>query len=204
MASGYGRAVVVRVGSQTEFGNISSRLESRASQTDFEAGLRKFGRLLVVVTCLLVSGVFIVNISFHKPVVESLLFALALAVGMTPQLLPAITSVVLATGAKLMAQSEVIIKRLVVIENFGSMDTLCMDKTGTITSGTIELHQATDLAGTSSLDVMRLAYLNASLQGSFDNPIDQAIRRAAADQWPSSLEVGQNWTSCHTIFVASD
>lgn len=186
VASGSGTALVICVGKQTELGKISGRLESRAASTDFERGLRRFGSLLVLITALLIVAVFVANVAFARPIVESLLFALALAVGMTPQLLPAITSVVLASGAKLMAKSEVIVKRLVVIENFGSMDTLCMDKTGTITSGTIELHQALDTSGAIDNEVLRLAWLNASLQASFENPIDAAIMRAAQNQFANN------------------
>lgn len=187
-SSGSGTALVMRIGRNTEFGKISNRLDTRAASTDFERGLRRFGSLLVGLTAILVAAVFLANIAFARPIIESLLFALALAVGMTPQLLPAVTSVVLANGARLMARSEVIVKRLIVIENFGSMNTLCMDKTGTLTSGTIELHKAVNALGESDRAILRLAWLNASLQASFENPIDAAILRAAHQQGVTDCE----------------
>jgi P-type Mg2+ transporter len=172
IVSGNGIAVVARTGTQTEFGRISARL---APKSGFELGLYSFGKLLLGITLVLVLVVFLVNIFFQRPTVESLLFALALAVGMTPQLLPAITSVVLASGAKTMARSSVIVKRLLAIENFGGMGILCLDKTGTLTEGTVTLNSALDVGGQESPTVIRLAYLNASFQSSFENPIDRAI-----------------------------
>ena len=174
--SGTATAVVVRTGRSTEFGQVSSRLEQRPPETGFERGLRNFGNLLIKVTLVLVIVVFAVNVYFKRPVVESLLFALALAVGMTPQLLPAITSVVLASGAKAMADAQVIVKQLLAIENFGSMDVLCSDKTGTLTEGVVQLHSVENLAGEHSEKVLRLAYLNAAFETGFKNPIDEAVR----------------------------
>jgi P-type Mg2+ transporter len=177
VVSGLGKALVVKVGKQTELGQISARLQKRAPTTGFEKGLRGFGKLLLGITGVLVVVVFFANIYFQRPIVESLLFALALAVGMTPQLLPAITSVVLATGAKSMAKSEVIVKQLLAIENFGGMDVLCMDKTGTLTEGTVELKATSNALGKSSEHVLHLARINAHLETGFENPIDSAIRR---------------------------
>lgn len=174
--SGTATAVVVRTGQSTEFGQVSSRLEQRPPETGFERGLRNFGNLLIKVTLVLVIVVFAVNVYFKRPVVESLLFALALAVGMTPQLLPAITSVVLASGARAMAEAQVIVKQLLAIENFGSMDVLCSDKTGTLTEGVVQLHAAECPAGVHSEKVLRLAYLNAVFETGFANPIDEAVR----------------------------
>lgn len=177
VVSGLGRALVIHVGKQTEFGQISKRLERRAPTTGFERGIRDFGKLLLGITVILMFVVFLANVGFHRPVVESLLFALALAVGMTPQLLPAITSVVLATGAKAMARSDVIVKRLLAIENFGGMDVLCVDKTGTLTEGTVKLKAARDWMGQDSQRVLRMASINAYLETGFENPIDSAIRK---------------------------
>jgi Mg2+-importing ATPase len=176
VVSGLATAVVVMTGAETEFGRISSRLNTRPPETGFERGLRQFGHLLIRVVVLFTTGVFLVNVALQKPVIESLLFALALAVGMTPQLLPAVTSVVLATGAKAMAQQKVIVKQLLAIENLGSMTVLCCDKTGTLTEGEIRLEGALDLAGRSSERVLNLAYLNAAFQTGFANPIDRAIK----------------------------
>ncbi len=178
VVSGVAKAVVVTAGRQTEFGRISGKLEKRPPSTGFERGLRNFGKLLLAITFVLVVAVFLTNVALRRPVVESLLFALALAVGMTPQLLPAITSVVLATGAKSMARSQVIVKRLLAIENFGGMDVLCLDKTGTLTEGKVELHSARSPLGEESEAVLQRAAINAHVQTGFDNPIDDALRRA--------------------------
>jgi Mg2+-importing ATPase len=176
VVSGSAKAVVVATGKQTEFGKVSERLKLRPPETDFEHGLRRFGFLLLEVTLLLVIGIFAFNVYLHRSVVESFLVALALAVGLTPQRLPAIVSVNLAHGAKRMADCKVIVKRLASIENFGSMNVLCSDKTGTITEGIVTLRAACDLAGNESDRVRLFAYLNASFETGFTNPIDAAIR----------------------------
>jgi P-type Mg2+ transporter len=176
VVSGTAKAVVVRTARQTEFGKVSDRLQFRPPETDFEHGIRRFGYFLTEVTLLLVFCIFAANVLLHRPVLESLLFSLALAVGLTPQLLPAIISVNLAHGAKRMADEDVIVRRLSSIENFGSMDILCSDKTGTLTEGVIRLHAAEDAAGVSSDKVLQYAYLNACFESGFTNPIDEAIR----------------------------
>jgi Mg2+-importing ATPase len=174
--SGMATAVVVGTGRDTEFGKISERLEHKPPVTGFELGLRQFGQLLIKVVLVIVVVVFAVKVGFKgEPVAGSLLLALSLAVGMTPQLLPAVTSVVLAAGAKAMAKHKVIVKQLLSIENLGSMTVLCSDKTGTLTEGTIQLQDAQDPYGKSSDWVARLAYLNAHFQTGFTNPIDRAI-----------------------------
>ncbi|MGO9137713.1 MAG: magnesium-translocating P-type ATPase [Syntrophales bacterium] len=174
--SGTARAVVVFTGKEAEFGKISERLKLRPQETEFEHGVLHFGYLLLEVTLALVFLIFAVNVYFHRPVLESFLFSLALAVGLTPQLLPAIISINLAHGAKKMAQQKVIVKRLAAIENFGSMDVLCSDKTGTLTEGTVRLHSALDITGNSSERVFVHSYLNAFFEKGFANPIDEAIR----------------------------
>ena len=129
--SGKARALVVRTGKRTEFGKISDRLRLRSPETDFEKGIRHFGYMLMEITMLLVLIIFApINVLLHKPVLDSFLFSLALAVGLTPQLLPAIITVNLSAGARAMAKKKVIVKRLSSIENFGSMNILCSDKTG--------------------------------------------------------------------------
>jgi len=180
VVSGSAKVLVVATGRQTEFGKVSERLRLRPTETEFEHGLRRFGFLLLQVTLLLAIGIFAFNVYLHRPVVESFLFALALAVGLTPQLLPAIVSVNLAHGAKRMADCKVIVKRLASIENFGSMSVLCSDKTGTITSGVVTLRAACDIAGNESDQVKLFAYLNASFETGFVNPIDAAIRERLA------------------------
>jgi Mg2+-importing ATPase len=179
VVSGTARALVVHTGSQTEFGAISKRLRRIQPETEFERGIRRLGYLLLEVTLLLVMVIFGVNVALHKPVLDSFLFSLAIAVGLTPQLLPAIISINLAKGATIMARHSVIVKRLSAIENLGSMDVFCTDKTGTITTGRIVLHKALNLQGQDDAQVFRLAYLNALFEQGFNNPIDQCIHEVA-------------------------
>lgn len=175
VTSGTAKAVVVHTGTETEFGQVSMRLRVRPPETEFEHGVRHFGYLLMEVTLLLVIGIFAINVLLHRPVLDSLLFSLALAVGLTPQLLPAIISINLAYGAKRMAEQKVIVKRLASIENFGSMNVLCSDKTGTLTEGVVRLRSALSVDGHDSEKVLLYAYLDAFYQTGFTNPIDQAI-----------------------------
>lgn len=178
--SGSARAVIALTGEKTEFGRISARLKLRPETTEFERGVRRFGYFLMEVTLLLVIAIFAINVHFHRPVLDAFLFALALAVGLTPQLLPAVISVNLAHGARAMAGMKVIVKRLAAIENFGSMNVLCSDKTGTLTQGNVKLHSAVDVNGEPSERVLRDAVLNATHETGFTNPIDEAIRAATA------------------------
>jgi len=173
--SGKAKVVIVKTGRQTEFGKISTSLQQKAPETDFEKGIRKFGYMLMEITLLLVIIIFAANVLLHKDVMQSFLFSLALAVGLTPQLLPAIISVNLSTGAKRMATKKVIVKRLSSIENFGSMNILCSDKTGTITAGKVNLKDTLDIDGNHSDKILKYAWLNASMQQGFHNPIDDAI-----------------------------
>ncbi len=177
MVSGTATALVMAIGRDTEFGAVSERLKLRAPETDFERGLRRFGYLLLEVTLLLVIGIFACNVYLHRPVLDSFLFSMALAVGLTPQLLPAIVSINLAHGARRMAERKVIVKRLASIENFGSMDVLCTDKTGTITEGVVTLQSVDDLSGKASDRALLYAYLNASFETGASSPIDDAIRK---------------------------
>lgn len=176
VVSGSATAVLVHTAKNTEFGHISERLRLRAAETEFEHGVRRFGYFLSEVTLILVIIIFGLNVYLHRPVLDSLLFSLALAVGLTPQLLPAIISINLAHGAKRMADQKVIVKRLAAIENLGSMNVLCSDKTGTLTVGEVRLHAALDADGTDSERVLLFAYLNAFYETGFQNPIDAAIR----------------------------
>lgn len=180
--SGKAKAVVIKTGKQTEFGKISESLRLKAPETDFERGIRHFGYMLMEITLLLVLVIFAINILLHKPALDSFLFSLALAIGLTPQLLPAIISVNLAVGARAMAKQQVIVKRLSAIENFGSMNILCSDKTGTITDGKVALQEALDVEGKHSEKTLQFAWLNASLQKGFVNPIDKAIQSSYQGQ----------------------
>ncbi|PTS96774.1 magnesium-translocating P-type ATPase [Pedobacter sp. HMWF019] len=173
--SGKASILIMQTGANTEFGKISAQLQTKIPETDFERGIRHFGYLLMEVTMLLVLIIFAANVLLHKPVLDSFLFSMALAVGLTPQLLPAIVSVNLATGAKRMAKQKVIVKRLSSIENLGSMTVLCSDKTGTITEGKVNLKDTLGVDGQHSDKVLEYAWLNAYLQQGFHNPIDEAI-----------------------------
>ncbi len=175
--SGTAKAVVVQTGKRTEFGKVSERLKLRPPETEFETGLNKFGYFLMEVTLILVVLIFVANVYLNRPVLESFMFSLALAVGLTPQLLPAIVSVNLARGAKQMAKKQVIVKRLPAIENFGSMNIFCTDKTGTLTEGEVKIRGAVDIEGKESDRVLFHAYLNAASESGFVNPIDAAIRQ---------------------------
>lgn len=174
--SGSATLLVIHTGKNTEFGSISEHLKHRPHETEFERGIRRFGYLLMEITLLLVFAIFAINVFFQRPVLDSFLFSMALAVGLTPQLLPAIISINLSHGAKTMAKQKSIVKRLSSIENFGSMDILCSDKTGTLTAGTVEIQAALDIDGNTSDRVFKLAYLNSFFETGFANPIDHAIR----------------------------
>ncbi|MCL4390497.1 MAG: magnesium-translocating P-type ATPase [Patescibacteria group bacterium] len=176
VVSGQAQAKVITVGKQTKFGQTAARLAAREPETEFERGIRRFGYLLMTVTLILVLGIFAVNVWFARPVLESLLFALALAVGLTPELLPVVISINLAKGAKRMAAGKVIVKRLASIENFGSMNILCADKTGTLTEGKIQVEKVLGADGRESDAVWQLAFINSSFETGFHSPIDQAIR----------------------------
>lgn len=176
VVSGSATILIVKTGGETEFGQVSRHLQLKPPETEFERGIRQFGYLLMEVTLVLVICIFAVNVYLHRPVFDSFLFALALAVGLTPQLLPAIISINLAHGARRMADQKVIVKRLAAIENFGSMNVLCSDKTGTLTEGVVTVQTTCDIDAAASDKVLLYAYLNASFESGFANPIDQAIR----------------------------
>ncbi len=176
VVSGSARAVVVHTGAATEFGKVSERLRLQPPETEFEHGIRHFGYFLMEVTLLLIIVIFAFNVYLARPVLDSFLFSLALAVGLTPQLLPAIISINLAQGAKQMAKHKVIVKRLAAIENFGSMNVLCSDKTGTLTEGQVHVEAMLDARGNPSDTVALYAGFNASYESGYLNPIDAAIR----------------------------
>lgn len=180
LRSGTARALVVRTGAGTEYGRLARRLTLRPPETEFDRGLRRFGFLLGRVMIVLVLVVFAGSIWRHAAPVESLLFAIALAVGLAPEMLPAILSVTLSQGARRMAERGVIVRRLGAIENLGSMDVLCTDKTGTLTEGSTRLEGAVGPAGEASERVLRLARDNATLETGLINPLDEAIRNGCA------------------------
>ena len=175
VSGGSARVLICETGRRTAFGQIAEKLTLRPPETDFERGIRQFGSMLTKVMMVLVLVVFAINVFLHKPAVDSLLFAVALAVGVAPELLPAIISITLSKGAQSMAKKGVIVRKLAAIENFGSMDVLCTDKTGTLTLGVVSLDGALDPRGEASDQVLLSAFLNAHFQTGLANPLDQAI-----------------------------
>jgi Mg2+-importing ATPase len=189
--SGTAKMLVIRTGAATEFGKIAKQLTLRPPETEFEQGIRRFGYLLTEIMLILTLVVFAINVIFQKPAISSLLFSVALAVGITPQLLPAIINITLAKGSRNMAKKGVIVRRLTAIENFGSMDILCADKTGTLTEGIVRLDGAVDTKAQPSDTVFRLAFLNSSLQTGLVNPLDEAIIGFKTINTSSVIKLGE-------------
>ena len=183
VVSGTGRAVITATGARTSYGAIAKRLAERAPQTDFQQGIRAFGLLVARVTLLLVVSVFAINVALQRPLFESLLFAVALAVGLTPELLPAIVTLNLTRGARALAAHGVLVKRLPAIQNLGGVTVLCTDKTGTLTEGKLQLERSVGIDrddATEAATALALAYLNSHFQAGFANPLDTAILAQAA------------------------
>jgi P-type Mg2+ transporter len=178
--SGTAQGVVVRTGGRTAFGGIAQGLGTRPPETSFQLGLRDFSKLLIRVTAVLTVSIFAINAILRRPLLEAALFALAIAVGLTPQLLPAIVTVSLSTGARRLARKKVVVKRLVSIEDLGNLEILFTDKTGTLTEGRIDFNGGTDPAGEPSEQVLLLGLLcnsvvvqdGAPVGG---NPLDRAL-----------------------------
>ena len=175
VVSGSATALVCRTGAATELGAISGTLALAPPPTSFEQGIRRFGMLIMRMTVLLVLFVLLVNAFFHRPWLESFLFAVALSVGLTPELLPMVVSVTLSRGALRMAARQVVVKRLGAITDLGSMDVLCTDKTGTLTEAHIRLERHLDALGRDSARVLELAYLNSYFETGLRSPLDDAI-----------------------------
>ena len=175
IVSGIGQARVTATGARTQFGAIAQALVEKAPPTEYERGARSFGLIIMRTVVGLVIFVFLVSALLHHDPLESLLFALALAVGLTPEFLPMIMTVTLGAGAQRMAQGKVIVKRLEAIENLGTMDVLCSDKTGTLTLGALSLQSAVDALGNPSEDVLRWACVNSALESGVRSPLDAAI-----------------------------
>ena len=173
--SGTATILVCRTGSGTALGHLATSLAEKPPATAFAVGIRRFGLLIMRSTVLMVFFVLVVNISFHRPVLESLMFALALAVGLTPELLPMIVTVTLARSAMQLARRKVIVKRLSAIHDLGAMDVLCTDKTGTLTEAKIRLVRTIDGYGRESETAYRRAYLNSSFESGMKSPLDEAI-----------------------------
>ncbi len=180
VVSGTATALVVATGRATAFGDIAARLAARPPETEFERGTRAFGLLIMQTVFFLVAFVFLVSAALHHNPFESLLFAIALAVGLTPEFLPMITTVTLGQGAVHMARQKVIVKHLEAIQNFGSMDVLCSDKTGTLTSGDTVLDRHLDPFGNPAERVFLLAYLNSFFETGVEDSLNQAILHKAS------------------------
>ena len=189
VVSGTATAQVVGTGPATVFGKIAWRLAEKAPETEFERGAKKFGLLIARMVIFLVLFVFLVNAALRRDAFESLLFAIALAVGLTPEFLPMITTVTLGQGALRMARQKVVVKHLAAIQNFGSIDILCSDKTGTLTGGEMSLDERLDPLGKTSERPLALAYLNSLFETGISNPLDHAIMRGAANSPDESILV---------------
>jgi Mg2+-importing ATPase len=180
VVSGSAKLLLCATGNATQLGEISATLRHTPPPAALERGVYEFGILIVRLTVLLVLFVLLVNTFFHRPLLESFLFALALAVGLTPELLPMIVSVTLARGAMRMAKQKVIVKRLAAIHDLGSMDVLCTDKTGTLTEAKIALIRHITLSGADSERVLELAWLNSHFESGLRSPLDAAILEHAS------------------------
>jgi Mg2+-importing ATPase len=189
--SGTGRALAVSTGARTAFGAIEGQLATHAPETEFERGLRRFGLLLLVAMLVMVICVFAVNVMLGRPPIETLLFSFALAVGLSPELLPAIVGVNLSRAAQLLANEGVLVRHLDALENLGSMDVLCTDKTGTLTEGIVYVEGAYDARGASSDVVLDLAVANAALQAGLQNPLDRALLAARTFDARAFEKVGE-------------
>ena len=175
--SGTGRAVVVQAGSETELGKIATQMGQLEPETAFQSGIHKFGYLLLRMTFVLSVGILIFNLFLGKPIAASILFSIALAVGLAPELLPAIMVTTLSAGAIRMARDKVIVKKLDAIQNLGAINILCSDKTGTLTTGEAKVAATLGFNGQSSDRVRLYAWLNAHFETGFVNPLDEAIRK---------------------------
>ncbi|MEA5260215.1 magnesium-translocating P-type ATPase [Arcicella aquatica] len=175
IVSGNAKALVINTGTNTIFGSIAQSINT-LTETTFEKGIKDFGYFLMKITLVLSFFILIVNLVNHKSVIDSALFALALAVGMAPELLPAITTIAMSAGAKRMLEKKVIVKKLASIQNLGEVNLLCTDKTGTITEGAIKVAGLLDGFGEQSEFVKLLAFWNASFETGYTNPIDEALK----------------------------
>lgn len=207
VASGSGRVLITGVGRATEFGRLGEHVARQHVPTAFERGITSFGYMLMRATFVLVVAIFIFNLVLHRPLIDSFLFSLALAVGLTPQMLPAIITLSLSKGAVRMAKDRVIVKRLDAIEDVGALDVLCTDKTGTLTVGSVSLHGAVGIDGDPDEWVRTLGWWNARLQTGFPNPIDSAIAATmtpAGRGWELLDEVPFDFERKRTTILASD
>jgi len=174
--NGTAKAIVIHCGKATIFGSIVGSTQKNI-ETAFEKGIKDFGYFLLKITLALSVFILVVNSLNHKSIIESALFALALAVGIAPELLPAIITIAMSAGARRLLKKKVIVKKLASIQNLGEVNLLCTDKTGTITKGTISVKGIVDSTGTESDYVKLLSFLNASLESGYGNPVDSALKK---------------------------
>lgn len=203
---GTAKAVVKTIGKQTEFGKISEKISERAPQSAFQQNMNQFGMLLMKLTIAFIIAIFLLNLILKHPLLDSVLFSLAIAIGFTPQLLPLVTTLNLARGAKHMAKKKVIVKKLTSIENFGSMNILCCDKTGTLTKSKIELYSAVNYEGKESNWVHAYAFVNAKFQTGYPNPLDEAILRREhfqENQWKKLDEIPYDFKRSRLSILAT-
>src|SRR6516165_8083612 len=192
VVSGTATAAILDTGRNTTFGAIADRLAARPPETEFERSMKHFGWLIMRTVFFLVLFILAVRVALHKDAFESFVFAVALAVGLTPEFLPMITSVTLARGAIRMAKDQVVVKHLPAIQNFGTIDILCSDKTGTLTTGQMELVGSVDYLGAPSDRPLDLAYLNSKFETGIRSPLDLAIlqtNRTIGDSYSKYDEV---------------
>ena len=190
--SGTATVVILATGPRTAFGAIAERLAMRPQETEFERSMKRFGMLIMRAVFFLVLFILVVRVAMHKDAFESFVFAVALAVGLTPEFLPMITSVTLARGAVRMARQHVVVKHLPAIQNFGTIDILCSDKTGTLTTGQMILVSSVDYLGKPSDRTLALAYLNSKFQTGIRSPLDTAILKTPRTD-------GDSYTKCDEI-----
>jgi Mg2+-importing ATPase len=192
IVSGEGKALAVFTGRDTVFGKISASLSKPVEETAFEKGIRKFGYLLMQLTIVLAVVILAINIYFGRPLIDSLLFGLALAVGMAPELLPAIMTIAMSAGARRMSAQKVIVKKLSSIQNLGEVNLFCSDKTGTLTEGVLKVSSIVGIDGKESARVKQLAFLNSKFETCFINPMDEALRameNVSADGYTKTDEI---------------
>jgi Mg2+-importing ATPase len=190
--SGTGTAAILKTGTQTAFGAIAERLALRPEEAEFERSMKHFGMLIMRAVFFLVLFILVVRVALHKDAFESFVFAVALAVGLTPEFLPMITSVTLARGAVRMARDHVVVKHLSAIQNFGTIDVLCSDKTGTLTTGVMTLASSSDYLGKPSVRPIELAYINSKSETGIRSPLDAAIlkiERSVSDEYAKCDEI---------------
>ena len=202
--TGGGDTVVVATGSRTEFGRIAAGLSERQEETEFQVGLRHFSVLLAQVAAILTGSIFVINVALQRPLLESLLFSLAIAVGITPQLLPAVVTTSLATGSRRLAQKKVLVKRLVCIEDLGDIEVLLTDKTGTLTEGRISFERAIDPHGQASEETFRLGLIcneatidNGEVVGG--NALRRRVLAGGSCQSRGRLADWRQEARCHSI-----